>query len=164
MGSLLTGLGETKTLMKLSLLTLLIGLPLAFLLIPNLGIVGVILGPLLAVLPSMFLGLHWIWKRYKVTVDWGSSARIFVASTIAAAITYLSLNFLNTVEWLKLITGGTVFSTVYIIVAPSIGAIVRDDISNLRVMLSGLGFISTIANLPLDIAEKVAGISSARKE
>ncbi len=164
MESLLTGLGETKTLMKLSLLTLPIGLPLAVLLIPNLGIAGVIVGPLLAGIPSMFLGLHWIWKRYKVTVDWGSSARIFVASTIAAATTYLSLNFLDTVEWLRLITGGIVFLTAYIVVAPSIGAIVQDDISNLRAMLSGLGFISTIANLPLGVAERVAGIVSARKE
>ena len=164
MGTILTGLGETKTLMKLSLLTLLIGLPLALLLIPNLGIVGVIVGTVLAGLPSMFLGLHWIWKHYKVTADWRSSARIFVASTIAAATTYLCLNFLDTVEWLKLITGGIVFLTIYIIVAPSIGAIVQDDINNLRAMLSGLGFISTIANLPLSIAEKIAGISSARKE
>ena len=163
-GIFLTGLGETKTLMKLSLLTLLIGLPLAFLLIPNLGIVGVILGTLFAGIPSMFLGLLWIWKHYKVTVDWGSSVRIFVASTVAAATTYLSLNFLNTVEWLRLITGGVVFLTVYITVAPSIGAIVQDDISNLKVMLSGLGFISTIANLPLGVAEKIVGISSARKK
>jgi len=164
MGSFLTGLGETKMLMKLSLLTLLFGLPVAFLLIPNLGIVGVILGTILASLPSMFLGLHWIWKRYKVTADWGSSAKIFVASAIAATTTYLSLNFLNTVEWLRLITGGIIFLTVYIIIAPSIGAIVQDDITNLRVMLSGLGFISTIANLPLGVAEKVAEISSARKK
>jgi len=164
MGTLLTGLGETKTLMKLSLLTLLIGLPLSFLLIPNLGIIGVILGTLFAGIPSMFLGLHWIWKHYKVTADWGSSAKIFAASTIAAATTYLFLNFLHTVEWLKLITGGIVFLTAYIIVAPSIGAIVQDDITNLRAMLSGLGFISKIANLPLSVAEKVAGISSARKK
>ena len=163
-GTLLLGLGETRTLMKLSLLTLLIGLPLAFLLIPNLGIIGVILGTLFSGIPSMFLGLHWIWKHYKVTADWGSSAKIFVASTIAAATTYLSLNFLNTVEWLNLIAGGIVFLTAYILVAPSIGAIIQDDITNLRAMLSGLGFISTIANLPLGVAEKVAEISSARKK
>ncbi len=164
MGRLLTGLGETKTLMTFGFLRLLFGLPLAFLLIPSLGIIGVIVGTLFAGLPGMFLGLRWIWKRYKVTADWGSSAKIFVASAIAAATTYLSLNFLNTVEWLRLIIGGTVFLTVYITVAPSIRAIVQSDISNLRTMLSGLGLISTIANLPLDVAEKVAGINSARKK
>jgi O-antigen/teichoic acid export membrane protein len=164
MESLLTGLGETKTLMKLSLLMLVTGLLLAFLLIPNLGITGVILGNLLAGIPSMFLGLHWIWKHYKVTANWESSAKIFVASIIAAATTLLFLNFLHTVEWLKLIIGGIVFLTAYIIVAPSIGAIVQDDITNLRAILSGLGFISTIVNLSLGVAERVAGISSARKK
>jgi uncharacterized membrane protein YfcA len=112
----------------------------------------------------MFLGLHWIWKRYKVTVDWRSSAKIFLASAIAAAATYLSLNFLDAAEWLRLITGGIIFLTIYIIVAPSIGAIVQDDTRNLRVMLSGLGFISTIVNLLLGIAEKVAGINSAKEK
>jgi len=161
-GGLLRGIGETKTLMKLNLLTQLIGLPLAFLLIPNLGIIGVILGPLFAGVPSMFLGLHWIWKRYKVTVDWESSVKIFAASAIAAATTYLSLSFLNTGEGLRLITGGIIFSTVYLIAAPSLGAIGKSDIGNLRKMFSGLGIVSTMANLPLLIAERVTNIIHGR--
>ena len=43
--SLLTALGETKLLMKLNIVTLAFGVPLAFLLIPPLGISGVIIGP-----------------------------------------------------------------------------------------------------------------------
>ena len=164
MGSLLASQGETKMLMKLSILSLSFGLPLAFILIPMFGILGIILGSILSGLPSMFWGLHWIWKHYEAKADFESSARIFISSAIAAVITYLSISSLNTVEWLRLITGGIVFLTAYIIVAPSIGAIVQDDISNLKAMLSGLGFISTIADLPLGVAEKVARISSARKE
>jgi len=163
MRSLLIGLGETKTLMKLSLLTLLIGLLLAFLLVPKLGIVGVILGTLLAGLPSMALGLHWIWKRYKVTADWGSSAKIFVASTIAAATTYLSLNFINIVEWLRLITGGIIFLAAYILIAPLIGAVSQSDINNLRAMFSGLKIISKLMNIPLALAERVADLKSNSK-
>jgi hypothetical protein len=33
-----------------------------------------------------------------------------------------------------------------------------------KVSVAGLGFISTIANLPPGVAEKVAGIGSAMKE
>ena len=155
MGSLLTGLGETKTLMKLSLLTLLFGLPLAFLLIPNLGIIGVILGTLLAGLPSMILGLHWTWKHYEAKVDFASSTRIFIASAIAAITTYLSLNFLNTTEWVRLTIGGTIFLGVYIFAAPILGAINQSDINNLRAMFSGLGPISKLMNIPLILGEKV---------
>lgn len=163
LSTVLIGLGETKMLMKLSLLTIPLGIPLAFLLIPGLGIVGVIAVGFFAVIPSMCLGLLWIWRHYKLTVDWGSSAKIFAASAISAAITFLSLNFLVTAEWLKLIIGGIIFLAAYILVAPSIGAIVQDDITNLRKMLSSMGILLTIANLPLSIAEKVARFFSAKK-
>jgi len=164
MGSLLAGLGETEMLMKLSLLTLSFGIPLAFLLIPTFGIVGVILGTLLAGLPSLFWGLCWIWKHYEAKADFKSSTKIFTASAIAATTTYLSLNFLYTTEWIRLATGGIIFLAVYIATAPVIGAISQSDINNLRAMISGLGIISKLMNIPLDLAERVTKISSVRKK
>jgi O-antigen/teichoic acid export membrane protein len=153
-GILLTGMGETKTLLKLTLLTLALGAPLAFTLIPALGIVGVILTPLIAGIPSLVWGLYWIWKHYTVKADYKSSARILAASAIAAIITYLFLSFINTIEWIQLAIGGTVFLTAYILVAPIIGAITPTDINNLRSMFSGLGIISKLVNIPLTVSEK----------
>ncbi|MEA2090489.1 MAG: oligosaccharide flippase family protein [Thermoproteota archaeon] len=161
MGSFLAGLGETKMLMKLSLLTMSFGFPLAFLLIPTLGIVGVILGSIFAGLPSMFYGLHWIWKHYQAKADFKTSTKIFIASTIAATTTYLSLNFLNTADWIQLTTGGTIFAATYLLSAPIIGAINQTEINNLRTMLSGLGAISKLINIPLTLTEKVANLRSA---
>jgi len=154
--SFLAGLGETKILMKLSLLSLSFGIPLAFILIPTLGIVGVILGILLAVIPTFTLGLYWIWKHYRAKADYKSSTRIFIASAVAATTTYLTLNFLNTAEWIRLIIGGTIFLTLYIFIAPTIGAISQNDINNLRAMFSGLGTISKLTEIPLRLAEKAA--------
>jgi len=156
LGSLLTGIGETKMLLKLTLLKLSLGIPLAFIMIPTLGIVGVILGPLIAGIPSLFWGLYWIWKHYKAKADYKSSAKIFVASTLVAIITYLSLNLVNTAEWIQLAIGGTIFLTAYIFTAPTIGAITITDINNLRAMLSNLGIVFTIINIPLTITEKIA--------
>jgi O-antigen/teichoic acid export membrane protein len=154
--SLLTGLGETKMMMKLALLTLVLGIPLAIVLIPNFGIVGVIAGTLLADIPSKFLGLYWTWKHYKVKVDIKSSARIFVAPTIAAIPTYLSINFLATAEWIRLIIGGIIFLGICIFAVPLTRAINQADINNLRAMFSGLGAISKLLNIPLIVVEKIA--------
>jgi O-antigen/teichoic acid export membrane protein len=151
---LLRGLGETKTQMKLNLLTTLVGIPLGFLLIPSLGLIGALIGPLLAGLPSTFFGLHWIWKRYGITVGWGSSIRILAASIIAAGITYLSLHFINGAEALRLVIGGIVFLSVYIVLASRMGAIAQSDVNNLRTILSGVGFLS---NLPLTAIEWIVG-------
>jgi len=156
MGSFLTGLGETKMLMKLGILTMSFGLPLAFLLISTLGVTGVILGSIFAGLPSLFLGLRWIWKRYQAKADFVSSTRIFIASAIAATTTYLSLNLLNVADWIELAIGGIIFLAAYVLAAPVIGAINQSDINNLRTVLSGLGIISKLMNIPLMIAEKAS--------
>jgi len=159
--SFLAGVGETKILLKLSLLQLLLGIPLAFILIPTYGIVGVILGTLIAGIPYQFLGLHWLWKHYNTKPEFKISAKIFLAAAIASVATYLSLNFLVTAEWIKLLIGGTLFLTVYILTAPIIGAITPKDTQTLRTMFSGLGVISKLINIPLALAEKAATLKNA---
>jgi O-antigen/teichoic acid export membrane protein len=159
MGVFLAGMGETKTLMKLSLVTFSFGLPLAFILIPTLGIVGVIFGNILAGIPSMFLGLYWIWKHYQVKADFRSSFKTFLASTIAAITTYASQSFLGTPEWITLVIGSMIFLLVYLLVVSLIGAVNKSDIENIRTMLSGLGIISTIVDIPLALTEKITNIT-----
>jgi len=105
----------------------------------------------------MFWGLYWIWKHYKVKVDLKSSSRIFVASTIAAITAYLSINFLATAEWIRLMIGGIIFLGIYIFATPIIGAVNKTDINNLRAMFSGLGIISKLINIPLFAMAKING-------
>jgi O-antigen/teichoic acid export membrane protein len=164
LGSLLLGIGETKTIMKFSLVTLVTGVSIAVLLVPQFGITGIILGTVISGIPSLVLQLRWVWKRFKFTTDWRSSAKIFVASTISAVTTYMFITLLGSTDWLNLIGGGLVFFITYIIVAPSIGAVVKEDLINLKSMLSGLGMISKIINLALSLAEKRAEAFSKRRK
>ncbi len=156
--SLLAGLGETKIRMKLSLITLAIGIPIAFLLIPTMGIVGLILTTLVAEIPSIGLGLYWIWKHYKVKVDVKSSVKILAVSATAATTTFLTINFIVYADWIELIVGSLIFLATYLIVAPITGAINQTDISNLKTMFSGLGIISKLTSIPLKIVEKISKI------
>lgn len=174
-GGFLPGLGETKILMKQFVVTLAIGIPLGLILIqglylqipqfllpaftissPALGVTGLIIASLISGLPSMFWVLYWIWKHYSAKADFTSSAKIFAASTIAACTAYLPTILLTTADWIKLVIGLAVFLAIYIIAAPLIGAINQSDINNLRIMSSGMGIITKVVKLPLDIAEKVA--------
>ncbi|MCJ7768793.1 oligosaccharide flippase family protein, partial [Candidatus Bathyarchaeota archaeon] len=162
-GGFLSGLGETKILMKHSIITLIIGIPLGLILITTLGLTGLIIAGTCAGLPSMFWVLYWIWKHYKARADFQSSAKILAASTIAAFMAYVPTVLLNTASWIKLIIGLTIFLTVYILSAPIIGAMNQTDISTLRAMFSGMGIISRIINLPLDAAEKAARAKGSEK-
>jgi O-antigen/teichoic acid export membrane protein len=154
-GSLLAALGETKMLMKLNILTLSIGIPLAFLLIPQFGILGVILVTIAAGLPSMFIGLYWTWKRYGTKAEFRTSAKIFLASVISAITTYLFLNVFTAAAWIMFTAGVILFLAIYLTATPLIGAINQTDVNNLRAMFSSLGIISKLLEIPLTIVEKL---------
>ena len=156
LGSLLSGLGETKLLMKLSIITLIFGIPMALILIPAIGIVGLIITNIVAGIPSMVIGLYWIRRRYKAKADLKTSAKILFASTIAALTTFLITTFVVSADWLELATGGVVFLLTYLILAPLIGAVNLSDIQNLKFMFSSLKVISKLLNIPLTAMEKIA--------
>ncbi|MEM2567646.1 MAG: oligosaccharide flippase family protein [Candidatus Bathyarchaeia archaeon] len=160
LGSLLAGIGETKTQMKLSLITLTFGIPLALLLIPTARIIGLIITSITAGIPSLFLGLHWIWKRYRIKADVKSSAKILAASIMAAALTLLTTSTIKyAADWMELTVGGLTFVTAYLITAPLIGAINKADTQNLKTMFSELGIISKILNIPIKTMEKLSKIT-----
>ncbi len=163
LSSFLTGLGETKILMKQAIVTLVIGVTLAFILIPPLGILGVIITALVAGVPSMAWGLYWIWKRYKARVEFKSSAKILAASVLAAIPPFLVTKFLHTAPWIQLVIGLAIFLTIYVLGAPAIGAVTLSDIQALRTMFSGISVVSRIVNIPLDVAEKAARIKNSNK-
>ena len=152
-------------LMKLSAVALCIDVPLAFLLIPPLGVLGVIIvGSLVAEVPSMFIVIYWAWKRYETKADLRNSARIFLASAIAGLTTYLFLRIFVVATWIMLAVGAILFLVVYLISTPLVGAINQIDISNLRIMFSGLGPISKLLGTLLALIQRLLGIKEKLKD
>ncbi len=158
----LLALGETKQVLKMNIVTLAIGVPTAFLLIPWLGIPGVILGLLAAGVPSLFVGLHFVWKKYGVKIDASSSARILLASALAACAVYSFTYLVAISPLLELIMGTVLFAAVYLVTLPLVGAIRQVDISNLRTMFSGLFMISKILEILFGMLEIPLRIASRR--
>ncbi len=163
LGSFLAGLGETKVAMILSIVTILIGFPLGFLLIPVYGVLGVIIASIVSGTPSTFLGLVWVWRRYNAKADSKSSARILISSSVAAAATYGVVSYIIISDWAKLVIGATLFLAVYIFFASLIGAVTKTEIDNLRLMSADLGMVSKIVNIPLKAAEKTLQLKSRNK-
>ena len=151
---LLAATGETTFLMKLNILSLCIGVLLAFLLIPPYGILGVIVVSIFAGIPGSIIGLYWTWKRFEIKADFKNSARIFLASTFAGIVTYLLINTFVVADWVLLTTGAILFLIIYTISLSLFGAINKMDIRNLRVMFSELGLISNLLQILLTLIEK----------
>ncbi len=165
LANFLNGQGKTKITMMMALLTLGLGLLLGWILIPQFGVVGLIAANSITAFPSMLAGLWWIRKHFGATIDWKSSAKIFLASGIAAVATYLLLsqfNASNRIEWfIEVFAGGITFLVVYLVAAPLIRAVDKNDVRSLREMLSGLGPFSYIFNIPLKVIEKLSTVFRA---
>jgi O-antigen/teichoic acid export membrane protein len=162
LGNFLNGQGKTEITMRMALLSLGLGVLLGWLFIPQFGVVGLIVATTIAAFPSIVWGLWWIRKHFGATVDWKGSTKIFLASMIAAVVTYLLLSQFNVssrIEWLvEAFGGGVVFLVVYLVAAPLIRAVDKNDVRSLKGMLSGLGPFSYVFNIPLRIIEKLSNI------
>ena len=165
LGTFQTGIGKTGQVMKQSFLSLALGLPLAYLLVAyfysiggaSFAVIGGILGALIATIPNVAWGLYWSWKNYKVKANFGVSAKILVSSALASVATFLFISFfsLRIPFGIILLGGFVVFLLVYLVAAPLLGAINQVDIDNFRTMLSSLGIVSKILNVPLLFMRKL---------
>jgi O-antigen/teichoic acid export membrane protein len=173
LGTFQTGIGKTNQVMKQSILSLVVGLPLAYLLVAyfySIGgayfaVIGGIVGALIATSPNVAWGLYWSWKNYNVKASFGASARILVSSLLASAAAFLFINFFNMrlPFGIILLGGFVIFLLVYLAAAPLFGAVNSTDIDNFRSMFSGLGFLSKVLNVPLLFMRKLCRNNNGKK-
>ena len=153
--NLLNGLGETKMNLKLTLLMAMIGFPLGFILISVYGVIGLILINLVAGIPSLIIGLYWIRKRYELTIDFFSSAKILLSSAIASGLTYVVITHLGFASWITLIIGVMIFVPLYVFCILLARTIDLSDINNLSDMTKSLGPIHRLVILFFSFYKKI---------
>ena len=171
LGTFLTGIGKTNQIMKQSILSLAVGLPLAYVLVgylssvggPSYAVIGGLVCDVTATMPAVAWGTYWCWKHYKIKIDYLISAKILVASLLASGITYLFIGFLRVPNVVMLVAGFVVFLVVFMTSAPLMGAVNRVDIDNFKAMFSGLGIVSKIIRVPLLYMRKMCRENGAKK-
>ena len=155
MGSLFNGQGDTKTTLRIDIINLSLSMPLTFVFTFLYGVPGLVTSFLISQFLSTTYGLFLVYKKYAVMVDWASSLRTGVASLSSTLLTHLFLTLVplsNPVY--KLAAGGLLYIMSFLIFAPLTGAVNISDIVNLREILSELGPLTPLFNIPLNLVEK----------
>jgi O-antigen/teichoic acid export membrane protein len=147
--------GKTTFILYLTLLSAAIGLPLGYILIMQFGVLGLIVTTLVTGIVSTIVPLVWVRKNYGLTVDWGSSARIVLSSSVTAILTYVLVLELGFSSLIRLIIGVVFFAFVFVVATLLIRAINKSDIENLCGMASGLGTVGKIFCRLLNIYQKL---------
>jgi putative peptidoglycan lipid II flippase len=154
-GNILVSQGQTNLNLKITLLTVVIGFPLGYLLIMLFGVAGLIISSAVAGIPGLLFSLVWVKRNYGLTVDWLSSTKILASSAIAAVLTYLFVGVISFSSLVELLLGVLVYAVVLIGAILFTRALSLTDLKSLRDMTGGLGSLSKIFNAVLDILEKV---------
>jgi O-antigen/teichoic acid export membrane protein len=147
--------GKTDVNMKLALFTSVIALVLNLVLIPEFGVLGLLAANVVSGIPSLIIALWWIKKKYAATINWGSSAKILLASALAAVVTYLATFQLTLPSLVTLIIGVVIFVAIYLVTTPLVGAITQSDVQTFKHMAVGLGPLAPILILPLSLIERL---------
>ncbi len=137
LGSFLNGVADTGTVVKMSLLTLVVYLPMGPALAWPWGPYGVLVAQILSTAASTIYGIHQTSMKYDALPDLRASGRILIAA-LAAAIPVVALVQLQlaAVGVVNLVAGGLLYLLAYLTLAPVLGAVDKFDIINLRTIMS----------------------------
>lgn len=153
-GSLLNSQGDTKTTLKVNILSLTVNLSLALYLIPRHGVIGLIASILTSQTVSTIYSLIKIKNMYQMSIDYNSSIRIIVSSLIPGSLVYIFLrsNLLSS-PTVDLAISVIIFITSYMLLTPLTGAINLEDIENLDKLTSEISFLYPFARIFLELEE-----------
>jgi O-antigen/teichoic acid export membrane protein len=155
LASLISSQGDTRFNLKLNVVTALIGFPLSVVLVQLYGVVGIIVTLATAGLPSLVMGLLWVRKRYGLTADLGSSARILLVSALSGVVAFLVQRQLGLASVLNLVIGLAAFLALFFPGIVVTGAVNKFDVVNLRAMTASLGPVSRLSNSALTLIENL---------
>jgi stage V sporulation protein B len=163
-GSLINGQGYTKYNMWLALLNVVIGFPLSFVLVSQLGIIGLIVTTTVVGLPSLFLSLRFIKKKFDVSLDWVSSAKITFSSGATGLITYFVVSILPFSSPVQLVLGVIVFVVVFILLAVVTKTLSKADLVNVRGIANAMGPLRKLLVLGINLIEKLMNVVQSEKK
>jgi hypothetical protein len=136
LGSFLNGLAETGTVVKMSILALVVYLPLGPAFAWLWGAYGILVAYILSSAASTVYGIRQTSIKYNARPDLRASERVLIVALAAAvpAITLIQLHLTET-GVVNLLAGGFLYALAYLTLAPVLGAVDKFDIVNLRTIL-----------------------------
>jgi len=152
--NLINSQGDTKFNLYLAALTVAVGFPISWVLVSQFGIIGLIATSTIVTLPSMFWSIRFIKRRYGISIDWESSAKMLFCAAITGIVTYFFVSWLPFNSIVQLILGVVEFFAVFLLIVGLTRTLSSTDLENLRQMASGLGPLKKIINLVLALLEK----------
>ena len=156
-GNVINSQEQASIKLLLILVTVGVGVPLGIFAVSRFGVLGLLVTLIFDGVPSTIIGLAFVQRRYRVTIDWASSGKILLSSAVAGALAYFTVTEIRLPSVIQLLLGVSIFLFSYIGMIVLTRGINRADIVNLREMTRGLGPVGKLVNLILVLIGKLMG-------
>lgn len=148
--------GETRATMIILFTGALLKIILSFLSIARWGVLGLLTAHIISETVQQCLAMIIVRVIFNMQPDLNHTLKTLTCSTISGAITLGLLTLLASQQPLVNLSAGTLlFITVFLLMAPFIGALEKQDLRNLNTMLVKLPLIYPFAKIILDIEERL---------
>lgn len=157
--SFLNGVAETRIIIKMSVVTLVVYLPLAPALASRLGPYGLLIAYIVSNAASTIYAIGRVSRKFRARPDLEASANILFAG-VGAAIPTVALIVLDGLRFgiMNLIAGGLVYLVAYLTLVPTLRAVDEQDILNLRSLFGGTRVVAAIVNPVFDYESKLLSV------
>ena len=135
---------NTRIIFSQSLLNFALTIPLGIILIPRIGVPGLIISGIIGSLPGFIYGLHWIKKKQHISPDYTTAMKTIIAAAVSGFTTNLYTSTVQLNPWIKLIIGGTLFLITYITSILLLRTLKHQDLNNLENITRDLPLSPTI--------------------
>jgi len=138
MSNLINGIGESGVIFRSSVITFIVGAPLALILIPRYQIIGLLVTMIVAPRFGWLYMVMWMRRALGFVVNWVGAARSYASSFLAFGVSYVLIHSLGLGGVAALVVGGVSFLATYFVVLPLSGALGDVDFQVLNGMTEGL--------------------------
>jgi O-antigen/teichoic acid export membrane protein len=155
-GSFLSGIAGTGTVLKTSVVTLAVCLRLGPVLAWLWGPFGLLIAYILSIATSTVYGLRQTSVKHDARPDLRAGGKILLAALAAAIPTIVLIQLDGAgIGVVNLVVGGLLYLGVYLTLAPILGAVEKQDILNLRTLLGGTRIVAVLVNPVFDYESKL---------
>jgi len=161
--SLYNGLGETKTTMKMSLITFITLIVMAFPMTNAFGIQGIIAAFITASAAGTLYGAQKAKRNLQVEFDIKNTAKIYVIAALSSAAPLLVSNFANLPGIVNLAAGGVLYLLTYITLMPLTKVVTYSELQKTALATQNTPILKQLAKPILNYQKRITQLSTTSK-
>jgi peptidoglycan biosynthesis protein MviN/MurJ (putative lipid II flippase) len=128
------------------------------------GVLGLLVSLIVSSVIGNMFSLYVLQKRYGFYPDFRHALRTFFCSIVSAGFSYGVIQlFPTSMPIMSLLLGSAVFFVSYLFLAPVLGVVDQQDITNLGSMLKGVAIVSFFAIPLLEFERRILGMTHSKR-